>query len=86
MSGDFVLRGTPDVDGTMMQVPTGHCWVVGDNLTYSRDSRIWGPLPLALVTGKVIGLWTWGSWMYRWKRLNHGLQDAVLDEDDDEVD
>lgn len=36
------------------QVPEGHCWVVGDNLPYSRDSRLFGPLPMALIRGKVI--------------------------------
>lgn len=37
-----------------MKVPQGHCWVVGDNLAASRDSRIFGPIPLALISGKVI--------------------------------
>ena len=27
---------------------------MGDNLTFSRDSRMFGPLPLALIKGKVI--------------------------------
>lgn len=36
------------------QVPEGHCWIVGDNLPASRDSRSFGPLPLALVQGKVV--------------------------------
>ena len=38
----------------MIQVPEGHCWLLGDNLTESRDSRIYGPIPLALIKGKVI--------------------------------
>lgn len=63
MPGDFVLRDTPpDTYGQreekrehwMVQVPEGHCWVVGDNLDASRDSRHFGPLPLALVRGKVV--------------------------------
>lgn len=37
-----------------IQVPEGHCWIVGDNLPASRDSRQFGPLPLALVQGKVV--------------------------------
>lgn len=37
------------------QVPQGHCWIVGDNLAASRDSRQFGPVPLALIRGKVIG-------------------------------
>ncbi|KAK4042930.1 peptidase S24/S26A/S26B/S26C [Parachaetomium inaequale] len=40
--------------GSMIQVPKGHCWIVGDNLVASRDSRYFGPVPLALIRGKVI--------------------------------
>ncbi|MCJ1389476.1 hypothetical protein MMC18_002333 [Xylographa bjoerkii] len=55
MSGDFVLRDTPGGEGGMMvQIPEGHCWLAGDNLPDSRDSRDYGPLPLALIKGKVI--------------------------------
>lgn len=36
------------------QVPEGHCWIIGDNLGASRDSRFYGPLPLAMIKGKVI--------------------------------
>jgi inner membrane protease subunit 1 len=40
----------------MIQVPEGHCWVVGDNIPYSRDSRHFGPLPMGLVRGKVLAV------------------------------
>ena len=49
----------------MIQIPEGHCWVLGDNLNNSRDSRIYGPLPLALVNGKVLSIvlpWRERSW------------------------
>lgn len=36
------------------KVPQGHCYIIGDNLKWSRDSRDYGPLPLALIRGKVI--------------------------------
>ena len=36
------------------QIPEGHCWLAGDNSPESRDSRDYGPLPLALIKGKVI--------------------------------
>jgi len=50
-----VLRNTPGTNSNeMIQVPQGHCWVVGDNLPWSRDSRHFGPLPVALIKGKVI--------------------------------
>lgn len=63
LAGDFVVRDMPVAveggelvggRGVMVQVPEGHCWVEGDNLKYSRDSRMFGPLPLALVKGKVV--------------------------------
>ncbi|OLN84867.1 Mitochondrial inner membrane protease subunit 1 [Colletotrichum chlorophyti] len=38
----------------VQQVPQGHCWLVGDNLESSRDSRMYGPVPLALIKGKVV--------------------------------
>lgn len=58
MPGDYVLINSPESGSDKMtQVPPGHCWVVGDNLPASRDSRHWGALPLALVQGKVIARW-----------------------------
>ncbi|KAM7201732.1 Peptidase S24/S26A/S26B/S26C [Naviculisporaceae sp. PSN 640] len=60
LPGDYVMTGTPHCDRPptgmerMVQIPPGHCWLVGDNMTASRDSRIFGPVPLALVRGKVL--------------------------------
>ncbi|TKA23214.1 hypothetical protein B0A50_07607 [Salinomyces thailandicus] len=73
MPGDFVLAESPSKSGSMIRVPEGHCWIVGDNLVWSRDSRIFGPLPLALVTGKVLYKFSWTAW---WNRIEHGLKDA----------
>ena len=36
-----------------MTVPHGHCFVLGDNRANSRDSRHFGPVPLADVKGRV---------------------------------
>lgn len=61
----------------MVQVPEGHCWVAGDNLDWSRDSRIFGPVPLALVVGKVERV------VWPWKqvgRIENGLADHKKDE------
>jgi len=55
LEGDYVMMDTPGTGSDeMIQVPPGHCWVVGDNLPYSRDSRHLGPIPMALIKGKVI--------------------------------
>ena len=34
-------------------VPKGHIWIVGDNAAESRDSRWYGPVPIALVHGRL---------------------------------
>ncbi|KAF8504229.1 peptidase S24/S26A/S26B/S26C [Gautieria morchelliformis] len=35
-------------------VPEGHIWISGDNLANSRDSRVYGPIPIALVRGRIV--------------------------------
>lgn len=39
---------------TYTQVPRGHVWVEGDCKHMSYDSRHFGPVPLALVCGRVM--------------------------------
>lgn len=34
-------------------VPEGHVWIAGDNAAASRDSRDYGPVPIALVRSRV---------------------------------
>lgn len=63
MPGDFVLRDTPGRGEWMVQVPEGHCWVAGDNLEWSRDSRHFGPLPLALIKGRALFKISTSSWL-----------------------
>ncbi|POS86743.1 hypothetical protein EPUL_000791 [Erysiphe pulchra] len=68
LPGDWVLRDTPlgSSKSMMIQVPDGHCWAVGDNLEYSRDSRHYGPVPLALIYGKVLAVvfpWNEKRWI-----------------------
>ena len=53
LPGDFVLVGTPERSDLMVQVPAGHCFLAGDNQAFSRDSRHYGPIPMALIQGKV---------------------------------
>lgn len=35
-------------------VPAGHVFLTGDNLSYSNDSRHYGPVPLGCIKGKVV--------------------------------
>lgn len=77
MPGDFVLRDTPERGEWMVQVPEGHCWVAGDNLEWSRDSRHFGPLPLALIKGRALFKISTSSWLLpkRIAWLDSGLTD-----------
>lgn len=74
----------------MIQVPEGHVWLEGDNLAWSRDSRVYGAVPMALIKGRSSwycdGLFSWVS-----LRPGKGLRkvqewemDAVLGEDEEE--
>lgn len=64
--------------GGVIQIPEGHCWVEGDNLPDSRDSREYGPVPLALVRGKVLAkVWPLGE--MKW--IPNGLVAASRDND-----
>ena len=52
-----------NVKEEMVRVPEGHCWLVGDNLEWSRDSRVIGAVPLNLVKGKVLAVvWPPSAW------------------------
>lgn len=55
-----------NVKERVVQVPEGHCWIAGDNLEWSRDSRLFGPLPLGLVKAKVLAVvspWESAKWL-----------------------
>ncbi|EQC28471.1 hypothetical protein SDRG_13799 [Saprolegnia diclina VS20] len=55
MEGQVVKR-RPVGDATepdTITIPPGHVWVEGDNSGMSVDSRHFGPIPLALVFGRV---------------------------------
>ncbi|KAK4229809.1 hypothetical protein QBC38DRAFT_534781 [Podospora fimiseda] len=76
LPGDYVLMGTPGVGpGNMIQVPEGHCWLVGDNIPASRDSRQLGPIPLALVRGKVVASYRPSDHAFRW--FSNPLKDGI---------
>lgn len=40
--------------GRHVVVPPGHIWVQGDNAAASRDSRLYGPIPISLIRGRLI--------------------------------
>lgn len=61
------------------QVPEGHVWVAGDNLPWSRDSRMYGPVPLGLVKGKLIAK---GNSPFSWTRVRNTLEPAKFADDE----
>ncbi|KAF8973750.1 peptidase S24/S26A/S26B/S26C [Flammula alnicola] len=44
-------------------VPKGHVWISGDNAQWSRDSREYGPVPMALIKGRLIAR-VWMFWFF----------------------
>lgn len=49
-----IVDGKGRKEPMMVQVPEGHVWVVGDNMGWSRDSRFYGPMPMAFIRGKML--------------------------------
>lgn len=71
---------SPPPEPTMIQVPEGHVWVAGDNLAYSRDSRFYGPLPMALILGKC--LYNGDGW-FSWRDMRGtGFQPVLREEEE----
>ncbi|CAJ0755645.1 5880_t:CDS:2, partial [Entrophospora sp. SA101] len=53
MPGDFICVDPTLKDRTYINVPKGHIWIQGDNMNNSIDSRSYGPVPHALIRGRV---------------------------------
>lgn len=57
LPGDIICvdpTGTEAPSTEHVIVPTGHVWISGDNAAYSRDSRLYGPLPMSLIRSKLV--------------------------------
>lgn len=50
----YLPAGSRMEDMTPRLIPADHLWVMGDNRDNSRDSRWFGPIPVEIVTGKVV--------------------------------
>ncbi len=48
-----------------LQIPQGHVWLQGDNYYNSTDSRHYGPVPYAVLRGRVV-VKVWPPWEFGW--------------------
>ena len=80
--GSNNMLGTAETEGMMVQVPEGHCWLGGDNLPWSRDSRHYGPVPLGLIQGKVIGHLFWRFPWPKYTAVKNTLEAVEWEEDE----
>ncbi|WWC66372.1 signal peptidase I [Kwoniella pini CBS 10737] len=51
---DLSIKPKRNGENQWIKIPKGHVWLVGDNLSNSTDSRKYGPVPVAMVKGKVL--------------------------------
>ncbi len=52
---DQIFRDASIGNTELVQVPKGYVWVEGDNAVLSLDSREYGPVPISLIQGSLIG-------------------------------
>ncbi|XP_015783443.1 mitochondrial inner membrane protease subunit 2 isoform X2 [Tetranychus urticae] len=52
--GDIVeIKPRNLYEDDIIQIPSGHCWIEGDNSQRSNDSNHFGPVPIGLAKGTV---------------------------------
>ncbi|GAA5851496.1 hypothetical protein JCM3766R1_002247 [Sporobolomyces carnicolor] len=57
-------QGDDDDEEEWCKVPRGHVWLAGDNTSNSTDSRDYGPVPIAMVRGRVLAkVWPNPGWL-----------------------
>eukprot|EP00050_Salpingoeca_kvevrii_P012590 m.23706 g.23706 ORF g.23706 m.23706 type:complete len:160 (-) comp4162_c0_seq1:77-556(-) len=53
VAGDEVTINPKSAHPVKKKIPKDHVWLQGDNVDNSRDSRAYGPVPMALVNSRI---------------------------------
>lgn len=70
MPGDYIMVDPAAGKQDFIKVPEGHCWLTGDNLSQSLDSRSYGVVPLALIKGRIFAAHNIKTGEMRWIENN----------------
>ncbi|XP_024542968.1 mitochondrial inner membrane protease subunit 1 isoform X1 [Selaginella moellendorffii] len=63
LEGDTITVVSDKGGSAKVKIPKGHVWLQGDNFHKSRDSREYGPVPSALLQGRVFyRIWPPQGW------------------------
>jgi hypothetical protein len=64
-----------------LRVPAGSFFALGDDRAVSRDSRVFGPVPISLLRGRPLRV-LWSTDLVtkrrRWERIGHDPSSAPL--------
>lgn len=78
MEGEWVTEGRNGTFPRRIRIPPGHVWLLGDNPSNSRDSRDYGPVPLALIKGKIMFKINFPEALFSEKKLVEWVDHEVM--------